>query len=96
MTTALLLLVISASSATCECTKYPFEPNPPCFQVCLKKIYTDSSFRLESVKDLDPKVRTNIERLRRSDAPISALKDINNDADLRAIVNRYEFKKDEG
>lgn len=62
--TALALLPSIASAAECNCTEYPFKPNPPCYSKCVKTIVKDKTIPLSSIKDLDPAVAEQIESLR--------------------------------
>ena len=47
----------------CDCTSYPFKPNPPCFGSCVKKLASAPHSELTSVKGLDPGVAVSIKVL---------------------------------
>src|SRR3954447_14170667 len=42
--------------ASCDCTSYPFKPNPPCFGVCVERFAESKNPDLQAVKGLDPGV----------------------------------------
>lgn len=52
-----------ASHVTCDCTSYPFKPNPPCFGSCVGKLTSTRSPDLSAVKGLDPGVSVSIKVL---------------------------------
>lgn len=52
--------VLPPSAAVCDCTSYPFKPNPPCFGSCVGKLASARNPDLSSVKGLDPGVSVGI------------------------------------
>lgn len=48
---------------SCDCTSYPFKPNPPCFGSCVGKLASAPHSDLTSVKGLDPGVAVSIKVL---------------------------------
>lgn len=50
----------SGSTVACDCTSYPFKPNPPCFGACVGKLASSPSPDLSGVKGLDPGVSVSI------------------------------------
>lgn len=50
-------------SVSCDCTSYPFRPNPPCFGTCIGKLAGTHNPDLNSVKGLDPGVAVSIKVL---------------------------------
>lgn len=50
----------SASTVACDCTSYPFRPNPPCFGACVGKLASSPNPDLSTVKGLDPGVSVSI------------------------------------
>lgn len=51
---------MSPSAPSCDCTSYPFKPNPPCFGSCVGKLSSTPNPDLTGVKGLDPGVAVNI------------------------------------
>jgi hypothetical protein len=52
-----------ATLRSCDCTSYPFRPNPPCYGSCVAKLASTSNPDLASVKGLDPGVAVSIKVL---------------------------------
>ena len=48
---------------SCDCTSYPFKPNPPCFGSCVGKLTSAPHSDLTTVKGLDPGVAVSIKVL---------------------------------
>lgn len=48
------------TATTCDCTSYPFKPNPPCFGTCVGHLSRTPDPDLSAVKGLDPGVAVNI------------------------------------
>ena len=48
---------------SCDCTSYPFKPNPPCFGSCVSKLAEAQNPDLKFVKGLDPGVAVSIKVL---------------------------------
>lgn len=53
----------SASMVSCDCTSYPFKPNPPCYGSCVGKLASSPNPDLSSVTGLDPGVSVSIKVL---------------------------------
>lgn len=53
----------SAPMVSCDCTSYPFKPNPPCYGSCVGKLARSPNPDLSSVKGLDPGVSVSIKVL---------------------------------
>jgi hypothetical protein len=76
-------------SATCDCTSYPFKPNPPCFGLCIGKFAETKNPNLSFVKGLDPGVAVSLKVLAAS--PNSASFDftkLNGKADLESAAQK--------
>ncbi len=55
------------SGPQCDCTSYPFKPNPPCFSVCVAKIAkSKQGGDLLKVKNIDPGVFVALDVLSKS------------------------------
>ena len=64
-----LLLLLSSSSVLaveCDCTIYPFKPNPPCYSACVAKLSSQKNIDLSAVKNIDPGVAVGIKVLSES------------------------------
>jgi hypothetical protein len=66
----LVIGVLSAASATtaqgCDCTTYPFKPNPPCFGECVAKLSAKPVSGADRTKNIDPGVSVGIRVLSQS------------------------------
>ena len=51
---------MAQSVSVCDCTSYPFKPNPPCFGSCVGKLSSTRNPDLSGVKGLDAGVAVNI------------------------------------
>lgn len=72
-----------ASAADCDCTSYPFKPNPPCYSVCVANLSSNKNNDLSAVKKLDPGVAVGIKVLSESKTRASInFKHINGKSDL--------------
>ena len=60
-----LASALPASAQDCDCTVYPFRPNPPCYKQCVAKLSADRSL-LGDVRGIDPGVAVGITVLSRS------------------------------
>lgn len=50
-----------AAAQTCDCTKYPFTPNPPCFNTCVVQLSAKPPREAGSaVQNIDPGVYVGI------------------------------------
>jgi hypothetical protein len=64
-----ILLLLAASSvlaAECDCSNYPFKPNPPCYGICVAKLSSKKDIDLSTVKNIDPGVSVGIKVLSES------------------------------
>lgn len=52
-----------ALASECDCTLYPFKPNPPCFGSCVAKLSASPHNSLSLVKNIDPGVSLSIKVL---------------------------------
>jgi hypothetical protein len=63
----MILFFLCASSAIaapeCDCTTYPFKPNPPCYGHCIGKLLSKKDIDLFAIKGLDPGVSVSIKVL---------------------------------
>lgn len=56
-----LPLVHGVSAGDCDCKKYPFKPNPPCFAKCWSALLRHSnSGTLQRALELDPEVASKV------------------------------------
>ena len=46
--------------ASCDCTSYPFKPNPPCFGLCVARFAETKNPDLLAVRGLDPGVAVSL------------------------------------
>lgn len=53
----------SSPVVSCDCTSYPFKPNPPCFGSCVGKLASSTNPDFAAVKGLDPGVSVSIKVL---------------------------------
>lgn len=53
---ALLSLAEITVARECDCTEYPFKPNPPCFNLCVAKLSAKPVSEAAIVKNIDPSV----------------------------------------
>lgn len=61
-----------AVSADCDCTRYPFRPDPPCYKQCTSAILKSSSkAKLERVLGLSPALAEKISARQASAQPIA-------------------------
>lgn len=62
----LLLTLVSPAcviEGQCDCTTYPFKPNPPCYGTCVKRLSANKDIDLSKVKNLDAGVSVGIKVL---------------------------------
>ena len=59
-----LVLFLAGSASACDCTTYPFKPNPPCYSECVETLTSNKNINLSSVKNIDPGVSVSISVLR--------------------------------
>jgi hypothetical protein len=50
----------AAHAQTCDCTLYPFRPNPPCFSLCVANLSTRPMADTAAVRNIDPGVSVGI------------------------------------
>ena len=62
----LLLAANAATAQTCDCTAYPFKPNPPCFGQCVAQLSSKPASEPEGIKNIDPGVSVGIRVLSQS------------------------------
>lgn len=53
----------ASTAVTCDCNKFPWTPNPPCFGKCTDYLSKTKNPDLSGVKNLDPKVAADIKEL---------------------------------
>lgn len=64
-----LLFLFSAagvSATECDCSNYPFQPNPPCYGICVEQLSSQKNIDLTDVKNIDPGVSVGIKVLSES------------------------------
>lgn len=64
----LVLLMASFNSSLfandCACNIYPFKPNPPCFENCVRFLVQNKDVKIADVKGIEPRVVLSIFALR--------------------------------
>ncbi|MCK4587295.1 MAG: hypothetical protein KAU29_08130 [Gammaproteobacteria bacterium] len=87
-------MAINANAVECDCTKYPFKPNPPCYGKCVAKFTSNGRMDITKVKNIDPGVSIGIKVLSaQEDYKNINFNNISNKTDLEREVLRYfEFK----
>ena len=55
-----LLTANSTCAQACDCSSYPFKPNPPCYGKCVAKLSESKDTDLTRIRDLDPGVSLSI------------------------------------
>lgn len=84
----MLLIALSPYTAlalaeNCDCTSYPFKPNPPCFGHCVAFLSAKSQSNAVAVRNIDPGVSVGINVLSKSaDRSSIDFKSIKGKADL--------------
>ncbi len=95
---ALLMSIFAAvvSAAECDCSSYPFKPNPPCFGICVARLSSHKNMDLSAVKNIDSGVAVGIKVLSdgKNDGEAD-FKNINGKADLerealKSLNARYQ------
>lgn len=56
----LFLLTVAVSATECDCSSYPFKPNPPCYGICISNLSSSKNINLTNVKNIDPGVAVGI------------------------------------
>jgi hypothetical protein len=56
----------AALAAECDCTTYPFRPNPPCYGRCVEVLSGSDGASVSSVKGIDPEVAQHIRTISKS------------------------------
>lgn len=83
----LLYFTTSVSATECDCSIYPFKPNPPCYSMCVAKLSSKTNIDLSSVKNIDPEVSAAITVLSESkDRNNIKFEKINDKAELKRAV----------
>ena len=58
---AMTVVAAGVHAQDCDCTKYPFTPNPPCFNKCVEKLAAKAPAEAASgVRGIDPGVYVGI------------------------------------
>lgn len=65
MRTIIFYLLITFSTAAvsateCDCSNYPFQPNPPCYGICIDKLSSAGHIDTQMVTGIDPGVAVGI------------------------------------
>ena len=63
---ALMSCAGMVAAEDCDCTSYPFKPNPPCFSQCVAKQSAKPPAESGNVKNIDPGVSVGIRVLSQS------------------------------
>lgn len=86
---ALLITLASAATAVaaqdCDCTSYPFKPNPPCYGQCVAKLSAKTLGQTSLVKGIDPGVSVGI-------GVLSQAKD-RSAVDFKAIQGKQDLER---
>lgn len=61
----LCLTILPASAYACDCTKYPFMPNPPCYSACVARLYRSDISVTRGVTNIDPDVVTAVQAMQK-------------------------------
>jgi hypothetical protein len=87
------LLPAAQADSDCDCTTYPFKPNPPCYSLCVAKLSAQKDGDLSKIKGMDAGAALSIKvlssRQDRSEIDFSQIqgkKDLENAA-LKSIEN---------
>lgn len=81
----LLLAAANVSAAECDCSKYPFKPNPPCYGLCVAKLSSQRDIDLSTVKNIDPGVFVGIKVLSESKSRV--------DTDFKSIKGKADLER---
>ena len=82
---ALLSFLGAATAQECDCTAYPFKPNPPCFGHCVSKLSAKPITETAVVKNIDPGVSVGI-------GVLSQTKD-RSTVDFKAIQGKQDLER---
>jgi hypothetical protein len=83
---AFSLLPAMLEGAQCDCTTYPFRPDPPCFNACCVAILNRASPEtLERVVGLEPAIARKITEFKRAAVVPQSLED------YRRVLSQEEF-----
>lgn len=81
-----LLSVAGASAAKdCDCSEYPFKPNPPCYGECVARLSAKPPSDAAAIKNIDTGVLVGI-RVLSQDKNRSTL-------DLKSIQNKPDLER---
>lgn len=78
----MLFTPMTAKAAECDCTTYPFRPNPPCYGQCVERLSAKPGGRFSNVRNIDPGVSVGIRVLSEGDRSSIDFKGISGKADL--------------
>jgi tetratricopeptide (TPR) repeat protein len=82
----LLVSVPAVAQQQCDCLYYPFNPAPPCPEVCFRKIVHHGSVDIAQVKNLDPGVAVHLKLLASSPDRLAIdFSNINSKSDLESL-----------
>ncbi len=83
----LVFLTAGVSAEECDCSTYPFKPNPPCYSACVAKLSSTTDIDLSSVKNMDPEVSKAIKAIATSkNRNVIKFQNISGKASLRREV----------
>ena len=74
-----------ACAQDCDCSAYPFKPNPPCFGHCVSKLSAEPPSATEDVKNIDPGVAVGIGVLSQSK--------VRSAVDFKAIQGKQDLER---
>jgi len=78
-------LLFPGVAVACDCTTYPFMPNPPCYSQCVAWLTKNKQISLSSVKNLDPGVSVAIGVLRQKEEST---------VDFSSITNKKSLERE--
>lgn len=86
---------IAQAAPDCDCTSYPFKPNPPCYGRCVRKLSSPGGADLAQVKGLEPDVAAALRVLAsRPDRAQIDFDKIQSKSELQTqAVQKFEQKK---
>ncbi len=83
------LIPSSVLAENCYCKKFPFQPDPPCFDLCSVNLVLKTDLeRLQAVLDLPDSMTEKIIRIRHMafDSPLKKL------SDIQMVLNKFEYE----
>ena len=79
-----------AASNDCDCTIFPFQPDPPCFDICTGKILsTVSASDLENIVNILGLDREEVERI----IEFNREADVQSLNDYRSVLSPRQFRR---